>query len=175
MSNRYPKKIKQECLKLFLEGKTLKEITALKNVPFETLKKWHLRNNWAKENKKTVLKVSEKITDLVSEENAKEAFDVRQKIINHIKCLEQILDALYGKEIADEQLKVQLKDLKFNIVHLVLIFNVLHRYLYAISKIDGLIVDKSKNEADVNVAYAITKILAYRRQGIYSDNPYLAK
>ncbi len=167
MINRYPKNIKQECLKLFLEGKTLSEIAEVKNVPFETIKKWHLRNNWAKENKKTVLKVSEKIQSIVSKEKAQEQLDVRQELINKINEAKELMDALIGKN------KEHLEKVKTNPMQWILLFNALQRYLFCVAKIDGLIIDKNKSDADINIAYEITRILSYRQQGIYSDNPYL--
>lgn len=167
----HSKKLKNECLKLFLEGKTLKEIAELKSVPFGTLQSWHKRNNWKIENKQTALKTTEKLTDLVAEENAKEIFDVRKKVIENSNRLEKLIKAMFGEHVDGEQeFKFQVS---LNPVHITMVMNTLRCYLFDMAKLDGLIVDKSKNETDVNIAYAITKILTYRRKGIYSDNPHL--
>lgn len=166
---KYSKRFKTGCLKLFLEGKTLKEIAKIKNVPFTTLITWHGRSKWAAKSNENDRKTTENLQILVSEEKAQELFDSRHELIEEAT----VLKTLFENTLID--LSEPLKPMEAVMFKNVLInaSRARQNAIFSIAKIDGLIIDKAKLDVNVDVARQITKILTYRRQGLREDDSHL--
>jgi hypothetical protein len=76
---KYSKQLKNECLKLFIGGPTLKEISKLKNIPFQTIHTWHARYNWSKAKSENETKVKQEIQKEVLADTKKEYKTVLQR------------------------------------------------------------------------------------------------
>ena len=101
----YSKQLKGECLKLFISGTTLNEISKLKNIPFQTVHTWHARSKWAEikaenetkakqEIQKEALEDTKKNIRLFYKENKKQKLilSVLWKVLAHnqVKRLERL-------------------------------------------------------------------------------------
>ena len=69
---KYSKQLKGECLKLFISGTTLNEISRLKSIPFQTIHTWHARYNWSKAKAENETKVKQEIQKEALEDTKKE-------------------------------------------------------------------------------------------------------
>ncbi len=76
---KYSKQLKNECLKLFISGTTLKEISELKNIPFQTIHTWHARCKWAEAKAENETKVKQEIQKEILADTKKEYKTVLQR------------------------------------------------------------------------------------------------
>lgn len=76
---KYSKQLKNECLKLFISGTTLNDISRLKRIPFQTIHTWHARSKWAEIKAENETKVKQEIQKEALEDTKKEYKTVLQR------------------------------------------------------------------------------------------------
>ncbi len=90
---KYSKQLKNECLKLFISGTTLNEISKLKNIPFQTIHTWHARYKWAEIKSENETKVKQEIQKEALEDTKKEYKTVLQREQETEVCLVSIMES----------------------------------------------------------------------------------
>lgn len=152
MGKRLPQELKEKGLELFLKGKMLEEIASILKVKFESVKTWHKIYKWAEKKAETSRKVAEKTIQKVAEKDAKYRINIRDAFLNeyyNLQTIESESEKAFEKTAA---------------------VNAKLKALFHVAKIDGLIIDKSKNEHQGDINHKVIPIFGDVKLNVHSNN-----